>query len=201
MKFKTILLILNLLIGTSAFAVELTNKEKALKVVENYALATACVTTFEKSEDNNSSNPDYDNISVSYTTIDNVYLGINKYYILWGGYDGCNIAATGENYNYNLTEIEYNEIANRYVITSPNIIGDVKEEPFFTLANISSFKEVDIDTYELYLYMFNSKDLDTKTNGLKENAKAGYYKILLTRDYQSDIDNAFKVVEKNRIGN
>ena len=57
-----------------------------------------------------------------------------------------------------------------------------------------------MDTYELYLYMFNSKDLDHKTDTLKESAKAGYYRILLTRDSQSDIDNAFKVIEKNRIG-
>ena len=200
MKLKTILLILNLLICTSASAVELTNKEKALKVVENYALATACHTTFEKTEDNNFGTPNTENIYVSYTTIDNVYLGMNKYLILWGGYDGCSIAATGQNYTYNLTEIEYSEFANRYVITSANIIGQVKDEPFFSLANISSFKEIDMDTYELYLYMFNSKDLDHKTDTLKESAKAGYYRILLTRDSQSDIDNAFKVIEKNRIG-
>ncbi|MFV5517020.1 hypothetical protein [Acinetobacter gerneri] len=186
-----------LIASASTFA-EQTNKEKVLSTVKNYALNTSCMTTFEQSEENNFGHPDTSNIYISYTTLDNVYLGINKYYVLWGGFQGCDISATGENITYSLTEVEYSEVANRYIIKDPNIIVDVDGEDFFTLANISSFESLDEDTYKISLYMFNEHDVDPKTSHLKDNAKPGYYRMLLKRDASAETANSFKVIEKNR---
>jgi len=200
MKFKKLsLAIFTFMVSTVLFA-EPTHKEKVLQIVKNYALATSCKTTFEESEENNFGKPNPSNIYISYTTTDNVYLGINKYFVLWGGFDGCGIAATGENFTYNLTEIEYNETANRFIITNPNIITEVENEAFFTLANIQSFQELGYQNYELSLYMFNKNDIDKKTDQLKDSVKPGYYQMTLQEVIPSTIEGKYKVVKKNRIG-
>lgn len=200
MKLKTVNLAISTFMWSTALFAEPTHKEKVLQTVKNFALATSCQTTFEKSEHNNFGKPELSNTYISYTTTDNVYLGINKYFVLWGGFDGCSIAATGENFTYNLTEVEYNETANRFIIINPNIITEVENEYFFTLANIQFFEELEHQNYKLSLYMFNENDIDKKTDRLKDSAKPSYYQITLQEVISSTTDGKYKVIEKNRIG-
>lgn len=199
MKIKTTLFAVFSIFSTSTISfAQLTHKEQVFQTVKNYALATACRTTFEESEQNNYGNPE-DTIYITYTTTDHVYLGNNRYFVLWGGFDGCSIAATGENYTYQLTWVEYDENANRFLITMPTIIEGVTGEGFFTLANIDSFKELNDGTFELYLYMFNEHDVDKETGYLKKSAQPGYYRMVITEDVPNEFSNMYKVVEKNRI--
>lgn len=193
MKFITTLFATALLLSSNTNADTLTNKEKVFKLVENYALATACRTTFEDTKE--STVNEKNRIGT-----DNVFLGINKYFVLWGGFDRCDIAATGENYTYNLTEVEYSESANRYIIKQKNVIEEVIGEDFFSLINLDSFKQIDDYTYEIYINMFTDKDIDPKTEKLKRDAQFGYYRMILTQDYSTGSDNAFKVIEKYKIG-
>jgi hypothetical protein len=183
--------------STSAYSQQ-THKEQVLQTVKDYALASSCHTTFEKSEDNNFGNPNYENIYVSYTTIENIFQGINNYFVLWGGYDNCDIAATGENYTYSLTEVAYSEQANRFIIKNSNVIVDVEDEPFFTLANIKLFEQLDTGTYKVSLNMFKTSDIDKKTNGLKEKAIPNYYILTLTEHY-SDGYLKHKVLNKVKV--
>lgn len=188
MKFITTFFTIALLLSSNTNADTLTNKEKVFKLVENYALATACQTTFEDTKEKN------------HIGTDNVFLGINKYFVLWGGFDGCDIAATGENYTYNLTAVEYSESANRYIITQKSVIEEVIGEDFFSLRNLDSFKQIDDYTYEIYINMFTDKDIDPKTEELKRDAQFGYYRMILTKEYSTGSDHAFKVIEKYKIG-
>lgn len=99
---------------------------------------------------------------------------------------------------YQLTWVEYNENANRFLITMPTIIEGVTGEGFFTLANIDRFKELNDGTFELYLYMFNEHDVDNE-GYLKKSAQPGYYRMVITEDVPNEFSNMYKVVEKNRI--
>lgn len=192
MKFKTILS--TFILCSSLANAEPSPKQTVFSLVKSYALATACQTTFEESESNNFGKPSDDLTYVSYTTINNVYIGMNNYYVLWGGYDRCDIAATGENFTYKLTEVKYEELANRYIIKEDNKINTVTNEEFFTLGNLESIEQKD-DSFILYLYMFNKNDIDSKTGQRKNNTSPRLYKLTLIPDY-SEGEGSFKVSEK-----
>lgn len=180
------------------FAEKPTHKEQVFQTVKDYALATSCMTTFEESEDNNFGNPDPTNEMLTYTTTENVHLGVNRYFVLWGGFSNCDISATGENYSYNLTAVEYSEVANRFVIKNSSIIIDVSNEPLFTLSGLKSIEQLDDKIYKLGVYMFSDKDLDPKyPRSLKHNAKPKYYSLTIAEDYSEVIYGGyFNVVEK-----
>lgn len=200
MKLKPLLCLFTLIgISVHSFAEKPTHKEQVFQIVKEYALATSCMTTFEKSEDNNFGNPDPTNEMLTYTTTENVHLGMNKYFVLWGGVNRCDIVPTGGNYSYNLTALEYSEMANRFIIKDFNIITDVKNESFFTLSGLNSIEQLDDKTYKLGVYMFSEKDLDSKySRFLKDNAKPKYYSLTIVEDYSDGFhEGYFNVVEKH----
>lgn len=176
-----------------------TQKEQALQTVKDYALSTACNTTFEKTKYNNFGNPDHKQYSISYTTTADVYQGINNYYVLWGGYDSCSIGATGQNYTYRITEVAYSEYANRYIIQDNNLINDVKDEPFFNIANIKSLEQIDYSTFKVSLYMFQESDIEPLTDNIKKTAKPIFYTLTLVPDHATEFGYTFKVTDKSGI--
>lgn len=194
MKFSTALLAL--IVGSNVYAERLTQKEQALQSVKDYALSMACDTTFEKSKYNNFGNPDPENYTITFTDTAQVYQGINNYYVLWGGYNACSIGASGKNYSYHLTEVTYNEYANRYIIQEPDVLNHVTDEPFFNLGNIQSLEQVDNSTLKISIYMFKESDLKPMSDDFKESAKPSYYVLTLIPDYSTEFGDVHKVIEK-----
>ncbi|TCB55560.1 hypothetical protein [Acinetobacter terrae] len=200
MKLKTTVLALSTLL-TINIVQAASIKEQVHETVKKYALTTACLTTFEESEGNNFGKPDTQKYPLSYTATDQIYSGVNSYndhvyYVIWGGVDSCDIAATGGNYTFNLTEVEYKETAERYLVIKKNILESVEGEDFFSLGNIDSFKQIDTTTFEVYLYMYSKNDTQPNSIFLKPNSEPKYYRMILIRD-----DNGlFKVKEKYKIG-
>lgn len=196
-KYKFLTLIILLTLNTVQAA---SIKEQVHETVKKYALTTACLTTFEESEDNNFGKPDTQKYPLTYTTTSQIYNGVNSfndhvYYVIWGGFDNCDIAATGENYTFNLTEVEYKETAERYLVITKNILDSVEGEDFFSLGNIDSFKQLDTTTFEVYLYMYSKVDTQPDSRFLKPNSEPKYYRIILSRDN----NGLFKIKEKHKI--
>ncbi|WP_180139543.1 hypothetical protein [Acinetobacter sp. YH12043] len=191
--------LLALIICSNVSAERPTQKEQALQPVKDYALSTACDTTFEKSKYNNFGDPNPENYTVTFTDTSRVYQGINNYYVLWGGYEACSIGASGKNYSYYLTEVAYNEYANRYIIQEHNVLNHVADEPFFNLGNLQSLEQVDYNTFKINIYMFRESDLEPLTGDIRESAKPIYYTLTIVPDYSTIYGYVYKVIDKSGI--
>ncbi len=191
--------LLTFILCSNVYAERLTQKEQALQSVKDYALSTACDTTFEKSVYNNFGNPNPEDYTVTFTDTSKVYQGINNYYVLWGGYDACSIGASGQYYSYYLTEVSYSEHANRYIIQDHDVLNDIKDEPFFALRNMQSLEQVDYNTLKISVYMFKETDLKPNSNDLKETAKPSYYILTLVLDHYTEFGKHHKVIEKQKM--
>lgn len=192
MKFNKIISVFFILILSSTYVSAENSQENTHKyifnLVKQYALSISCSTTFEK---------DYSiekiegNYQLHETTLKQIFKLRNSYdepvyYVLWGGDVGCNKSATGATWRYYLTEVQYHDLAEKFLITKLNTIENVSNDDNFSIGTIQSISNLSDNQLEIELYEYENKDIKKDVysgNGyIKKNATQKLYKVIVEED-------------------